>query len=453
MTATTSDSYRRILGVGTPMVLSSAAVMAAQLGVTALIGAMGPSALYVRSVYMPVSYLFIAVTTGLAVTLQVVVARSTGRGERATAPGHLLHVACIGVVLHLLLGVVLVALGGPLADAVHIPSGERGAFLRFLAAMVVGTLFGLLGELGSATLRGLGRTTVAAGVTAVTLVVHLGLIVLGVLTHQGLWIVPVAAGSAGVLEIALVLMLLARREGLRRPRGRLTPDRGTLSLVGTIGVPVSASYLVLFLVSLLLLRIVSVGGPDVVAGFNLGYTLQSALIVPAVAFGSAVALLMNQRLGAAEPTAARALFHKGLRVTLVAYAVPTGVLLAAPDALAAALSTEPQVREALAEFLTVAGPAFGCTGVALMVLTVLEQTGRGPLAVMLNVFYFAVVVALGLYVVDGPGDVPRLYWVMCAAAAVALAVVVPLGLRTAARLRPPPAATPGVPRPRRGVRP
>ncbi|MFC8696288.1 hypothetical protein ACFUAD_13505, partial [Streptomyces parvus] len=86
MTATTSDSYRRILGVGTPMVLSSAAVMAAQLGVTALIGAMGPSALYVRSVYMPVSYLFIAVTTGLAVTLQVVVGHSNRRWWQGTTP-------------------------------------------------------------------------------------------------------------------------------------------------------------------------------------------------------------------------------------------------------------------------------------------------------------------------------------------------------------------------------
>lgn len=453
MSGTTGDSYRRILGIGAPMVLSSAAVMAAQLGVTALIGAMGPSALYVRSVYMPVSYLFIAVTTGLAVTLQVVVARATGRGERSTAPGHLLSVARIGVVLHLLLGIALVALGGLLADAMHTSSGERDEFRRFLAAMVAGTLFGLLGELGAATLRGLGRTTVAACVTGVTLMVHLGLIVLGVLTHQGLLIVPVAAGVAGLLEIALVLLVLARREGLRRPRGRRAPTRDTLSLVGTIGAPVSASYLVLFLVSLLLLRIVAVGGPDTVAGFNLGYTLQSALIVPAVAFGSAVALLMNQRLGAGDLTAARALFHKGLRITLVAYAVPVCVLLAAPGALAGVLSTDPRVADALEEFLAVAGPAFGCTGVALMVLTVLEQTGRGPLAVMLNTFYFAVVVALGWYLVDGPGDVTRLYWVMCVAALVALAVVVPLGLREAARLRPPPAVPPAVPHPPRGARP
>ena len=56
-------SYQRIIRVSLPMVASAVVAVVMQVVVLALIGHMGGSALYVRSVYTPVSYLFLAMTT------------------------------------------------------------------------------------------------------------------------------------------------------------------------------------------------------------------------------------------------------------------------------------------------------------------------------------------------------------------------------------------------------
>ncbi|MCX5391930.1 MATE family efflux transporter [Streptomyces sp. NBC_00094] len=428
-----AESYRHILSTGIPMVLSSAAVMVSQLVITGLIGRIGDGALYLRSVYSPVSFLLIAVTTGLAVTLQVAVARAAGRGEERDTTGHLASVVRAGACAYAVSGAVLLALGGVLADAVHTTPAQRDEFRDFLAAMVVATFLGMLGELCAATLRGLGSAGTAARVTGVTLVVHLGLIaVCGLVLDGGLMVVPAAGAVAAVVEVVLGLRALARLGVFRREQlTRWRPE--TLPLLRGVGLPVGASYLVLFVVNLLMLRIVARGGEDVVAGFTVGYTLQTAVVVPAVAFGSAVAVLMNQRLGAGDPTGARDVYRRGLHLALGAYGTVTLVLVVAAGPVADALAGGPDVAAAARDFLTVAGPTFGCTGVALMLLTVLEQIGRGLVAIALNVLYFAVLVGVGHVLVESSGDVTRLYWVMCVAAAVAVVTVVPFVGRVVAR--------------------
>ncbi|HEY8980271.1 MAG TPA: MATE family efflux transporter [Streptomyces sp.] len=441
MSGVARDSYRPILRLGVPMVLSSAVGMAAQLAVTGLIGGIGDGALYVRSVYTPVAFLFLAVTTGLGVVLQVVVAQAHGRGEREAVAPYLGSVARVGILAFVLLGLALALLGGPLADLMHTLPDRQDDFRRFLLAMTGTTLLGLLGELCSATLRGLGRGGAAARVTVVYIACYLGLIGLGAFVLDGgLMAVPAAGTVAALVEIGLGLWLLVRSGDVAL--AALTGRRAEVPrLVGAIGVPVGASYLVLFVTNLLLLRIVAPSGPDAVAGFNVGYTLQTAVVVPAVGFGSAVAILMNQRLGAGDPAAAGRVHRHGLRIALGAYAVLTVVVLTAGGPLADLLSGDPHVAVHAREFLSVVGPTFGCTGVTLMVLTVLEQIGHGPLAITLNAVYFTAVVVVAEVLVDGRQDLSRLYWTMAGAAVTGLVAGVPAVARLAARpraLRPAP---------------
>jgi Na+-driven multidrug efflux pump len=431
-------SLGRIIRLAGPLVLSSIVVMGSQLVVTGMVGRMGGSALYVRSVYAPIAFLLVALTTGLAVTLQVVVARAVGRGDEPAISPSMGSMARLGVVSAALVGGVLVALAGVLAGLVAVPPEEVAPFRHFLIAMAAANLLGLLGELCSAVLRGTGRGSASALLTAVFVGLNLGIVsVLGLGLGAGLMAVPIGSAVAGTVELVLGLAFLVRRKvvDLRALTG-WRPE--VPHLVLAIGFPVGASYLLLFVVNLMLLKVVSPGGENAVAGFNVGYTLQTFVIVPAVGFGSAIAVLMNQHLGSGARDQAAAVLRRGLLLVAACYAVVTAVLLIAGRTLVGLLSSNPAVVAEADRFLHTVGPTFGCTGLILAALTVLEQVGHGPLAVTMNVTYFAAIIAAGWWFVGSSHDLHPLYLTMAIAAVSSLFTGLPYAWWVAVRPQPKP---------------
>jgi Na+-driven multidrug efflux pump len=199
-------------------------------------------------------------------------------------------------------------------------------------------------------------------------------------------------------------------------------------------VPVGASYFVLFAVNLLLLRIVAPAGEAAVAGFSVAYTVQTFVIVPSVGFGSAIAVLMNQRLAAGQE--ALTVLRRGLLIVAGSYAVVTLAVVAGGRSLMGLLSTSQEIVDHAARFITVVGPTFGCTALMIALVTVLEQIGHGAAAVGLNVTYFAVVIAIGEWVVADTGsgiDLGPLYVTMAVAAIASLGTGLPLAWWLASR--------------------
>jgi Na+-driven multidrug efflux pump len=416
-------SFQRIAGLAAPLVLSNVVLLGAQVAVTGVIGRMGDAALYIRSVYAPIALLLLAVTTGLSVTVQVVVARCVGRGDDRAIGVHLGSAARIGVLLAVAVGGALIGLSGVLAALVEVPPEDAPAFHSFLTAMAAANILSVLGELTAAVLRGTGRGVPSAMITGCYVALHLVLIT--VFSDAGLMIVPAGAAIAGAVELALGIAFL-RRQGIRPAGWR--PD--VLRLLGPVGVPVGASYFVLFAVNLLLLRIVAPAGEAAVAGFSVAYTVQTFVIVPAVGFGSAIAVLMNQRLAAGQE--ALTVLRRGMLVVAGCYAVVTLAVVAGGRSLMGLLSTSPEIVDHAARFITVVGPTFGCTALMIALVTVLEQIGHGTAAVALNVSYFAVVIVVGEWVVDGT-DVGPLYVTMAVAAVGSLVTGLPMAWWLASR--------------------
>src|SRR5689334_2515532 len=104
-----SEQRRAILRLAVPIMLAALIGVLVQLAVVALLGRISDQALYVRSLYLPVTFLILALQQGLDVSVQVTVAVSRGRGDRAAvAPLTgtflrlglcLLGLACVGIAL------------------------------------------------------------------------------------------------------------------------------------------------------------------------------------------------------------------------------------------------------------------------------------------------------------------------------------------------------------------
>jgi Na+-driven multidrug efflux pump len=158
--------------------------------------------------------------------------------------------------------------------------------------------------------------------------------------------------------------------------------------------------------------------------------VQTFVIVPAVGFGSAIAVLMNQRLAAGHD--AIAVLRRGMLIVAGCYAVVTLAMVAFGRSLMGLLSTSPEIVDHASRFISVVGPTFGCTALMIALVTVLEQIGYGAAAVALNVSYFAVVIAIGEVVVDGT-DIGPLYVTMAVAALASLGTGLPVAWWLASR--------------------
>jgi Na+-driven multidrug efflux pump len=409
-----------------PMVASTILALGAQFGVVGLLGALGGPALYVRSVYGPVSLLFLALAAGLAVAQQVAAARALGGGTPHRVAGLLASTARIGLVCYAVLGVVLLAAMEPLAHLMTVVAADRPLFYRFLVAMVLVLPIGFLGELCAATLRGAGFPTRGLLVTLVSFVMTVGgVAVLGFGAGLGIAAVPIATGVSGLGELALGLWLL-RRAGLLSGAGWRRSDREARQLTRGIGIPVAASYLLLFVVDTVFLRIVAAHGQGAVAGFTLGYTLQSAVILPAVGLGAAIAVLINQAIGGGDIPLARLVLRNGVILVAVVYGVLTLALMAFGRAAVEPLSDDPATAHEAVRFMTVVGPAFGATGLILALLTLLEQTGRGLVAVALNIIYFAALSVTGAWYAGVTHSTEGLYRVLAAGAVIGMITGAPI---------------------------
>lgn len=419
-------SYARIVRISAPMVASTGAMIGSQLVVLGLIGRIGGAALYVRSLYTPVAFLFLAVTTGLAVTLQVAVAQCRGRGEDSQIGRHLGAVARVGSLTYVLAGVALISSTATLAAVLRMAPDRRGTFHEFLIAMTGAALVGMLGELCASVLRGIGRAGTAALVTATYVCCYLtGVIVDGLVLRGGLMAVALSAAVAGLAELCAGLAFLTRGRVLGL-RAFTTWQRGVPRLIAAIGLPVGSSFIVLCVVNLLLLRIIAPSGQHAVAGFSIGYMLQTAVVVPAIGLGSAVSVLMNQSVAAGSRPGARTAFRRGMFLAAGGYAAITVAVAVAGDQVATLLSGNPAIAAQAREFVSVVGPAFGCMALTLAALTVLEQVGYGTLAAVMNASYFAAILAVGWLRVQHTGHISDLYSTMLIAALVGLITGLPL---------------------------
>jgi Na+-driven multidrug efflux pump len=419
-------SAGRVLRFALPVVAGSLLAMGSQFAVVAVLGHLRGPALYIRSVYAPLAFLFLSLTTGLSVVAQVGSSRRRGRSDVADVTDCLRGVARIGVTSCLGLGVLLLVLVAPVGQVLSVPEDQRGLFFRFVAAMAVVAPLGLVAEVSTGAVRGAGLPGWALLLTSASVVLMItGVVVLGVVGGAGLWAVPIASALGGAVELALGLALLRRRGMLRRPRDA-EPGPDVWPLVRAVGIPVGVSYVLLFVVNLLQLMIVKPYGPDAVAGFTLGYTLQSLVIVPAFGFGSAVAVLVNQHASGGRYHQARLALRNGSLIVIAGYTLITALVLTMGDQLVRHVTDNLSVVREAAAFVGTVGPAFGFTAFGLYLLTLLEHTGRGVVAMVSNLLYFACLLCGGAWLTAHRHSTDGLYQVMAVGTAAGVLVGAPV---------------------------
>jgi len=383
----------RTAAMAVSLIAMTSAGTVLQIAVLAYLGHLGGQALYLRSVYLPFGFLTLAVAEGLTVTVQVATAELHRRNRTAEAGGPLLVLGALGLGGFLVLALSTWLVATPLAALLHVPATSRGEVRAFTVAMLIAAGMAMVATLASAALRGLGRVRLSAALAvAETLLICVSMLGAQALWSVGALSVPIGF-VAGSLPIAVLGWTAVVRAGvsLRWPAALA----GVLHQLRWIALPVAGSFLVLAFSSFGYLCLLRDASADEVAGFGLGQTIQTFLIVPAIAIGSAAAIA-STLYGDANRRRSRT----GALRTVVSLALPAYllistavVLLRAP--LVEALTRSAEVGSVAVDYLGTVGPSLALLGVTLAVLTFLEQTGNASGAFVLNATFFAAVLAMG----------------------------------------------------------
>ncbi|WP_220270085.1 MATE family efflux transporter, partial [Marinitenerispora sediminis] len=389
---------RTVLGLAGPMTLAEVVDLLVVVGVVALMGRMGDEALYVRSLYMPIGFLFIAVFTAFEIANQVSAAVSRGRGRPQDVLAMAFSLLRIWAVVAVVLFGSLVLAGPVFADVLDVAPESQADFRSFLFWMSLAELSHIAPVLCASSLRGYGHARAAAAVTLCDAAVHFGIVaVLGLGAGMGVLSVPLAGVLSSVVGVTIGLVCL-RRTGLWVPRTPRPWQPSAFSQLGRVGVPVAGTHVVLFGANMGLLWVLSPFGPDVVSGYSTAATLQGLIIMPGIMFGSATAIIMNQQMGAGRFDVLGRTLRSGLELVLGIYLVVALAVWFGGDLLAGLMTPSPEIAAQTANYLHIVALTYLLQGLVLASLTILEQTGAGPLAVTLNVIYYAAVIWVGVLV-------------------------------------------------------
>lgn len=383
--------WRSLAALAGPMIVAESVGFLAQLGIVAVLGAMGGDALYLRSLYQPIGLVLLALTVAFGVSCQVAAAISKGSGQTGEVLSVVASFARVWFAAGLAVCLVVGVAAPGLADLVDVPAGQVHTFVWFLRLTSTAGLLLIAPALLAGCLRGNGYVREAMVVSAVAAVTNLAVVAaLGLGAGLGLVAVPIAEVVSGVVGLVLGLLAL-RRVGLWGQN--ITTWRPMVwSLLRSTGLPVATTFLLLAAYSAAVILLLGRYGEDAVAGFSVASTVQNVVLLPATMLGAAIAILVNQQRGAGRFDQIAATVRGGLELSTVVFAVLAVLAWVAARPLVGFLAQDGGIAAQAAAYLGVVAFTYVLQGPVLVSLTVMEHTGGGTRAVLLNAVYFGLIV-------------------------------------------------------------
>ncbi len=374
-----------LLKLAWPMIVVAVAVSFSQNIQTAILGhGAETTSIYWLSMIQPFSFLFLAILECLAISNQVFSARSVNLWSRQKVLRATLLLAVLGIAVIAFVSAAI-ALSAPWLEKALPVAGahfyQEALPLYFLSMLPFVQL-----EMCNSALRGQGRS-------AASMLLVMAFIVLnGAICYSsyhvyglGFYSIIVANALASCLLIPVATWLVwrvGRQAHDDRPHAFIARLKG---LLAQVGLPIFASFIVVFFSSLLVFPLIGKVGEQYVAAFLIITKIRMFIVIPAVACGSALAILINQRLTVTSGEGLKWLLHRGLMFIGGLYLVLTVAVYFSESRLIGLLSGDDAIREASSQMMLILLPTFFLTAFVASLQALLEQLDQARRVLMLTV--------------------------------------------------------------------
>ena len=366
----------RILLLALPFAVGAAATSTLNLGKVALLARVPDTgALATLSLLQPSFILALAIMEGLAITAQVFSARSRHNWPRRGTQRAVYRLCRNGVLLF----AVVAALGYAAAQMLTVEDAELRVILDHFPLFMLSLVPFVVFDIFYGAMRGQGK--VLLGLLPFMGLVALDLSTTYVLVSSYGWgFEAVLVGNlvGPVLMLPVIAWLLHRevRSGDDSPEEPFRIRMRQLQI--GVGIPVFSSIVVGFVSASVVFPILAKIGEDSASAFFVVLRYRIAFMIPAIAIGSAIAILVNQ-LAEEGQTAQRLRYLViGVPFMLSLYAAVTALLPQWGGALDLLVPAQAEaLRQATDEMFAALLVTFFLVSGSAMLQVILEQLGRG----------------------------------------------------------------------------
>jgi putative MATE family efflux protein len=374
---------RALLTLAIPIILANLLQTGYQLTDAFWVGRLGASGVAAISISFPVTFLVIALGSGLAMAGATMTAQYVGAGRQDMVN----HVAAQTMLMVVITSVVFGALGFALAPALLellgvAPEVYKGA-LGFLRVSFVGIIFVFMYAMFQALMRGVGQTRTPLLIVAGTVLLNF---VLDPLFIFGWGPVP-AQGVMGAAFATLITQALAAGLGmiifLRGQHGialrwkGFRPDPPYLKRAFFLGLPGSVELSTRALGLMVMSFLVSSFGTLAIATYGVGSSILQVITIPVMGVAMAVATLVGQNIGAGNIERAAHITWLGTVVSFATLTLLGGIAwLCAPWLVSFFIPHDSAVIAGGAHFIRIMCLAWGGMGIQLCIVSAFRASGN-----------------------------------------------------------------------------
>jgi MATE family multidrug resistance protein len=426
---TPAEELRALAGLSFPLVLTNLGNMALALVDVAVVGRLGETAIAAAGLGNAIFFTTTLFGLGLLFGLDPLLGQAIGAGERPRAARILVAGVQLALAVSVPLAVVVLLLGDNVA-ALGAPAEAVAPTRAYLCARLLSLAPFLALMALRSYLQATGRTrSLVEGVVVANLVnlptawaLTLGVPSLG-LEGSGVFGAGLASAIATVVQLAVSARPLASDAHLRKP-GALAPDAAALRRAVVLGAPIGLQVVAEAGSFALVTFLVGGFGTRPLSGHQIALSVVSCTFQVALGVGAATSVRVGVAVGRGDARATR-------RAGLVGIATGTSLmlggallLLAAPRALARALTDDVHVIEAALPFLFVAACFQLADGAQTVAQGALRGAGDTRFPLLVNLIgHWAIGLPLGLWLARGAGLGPEALWWGLSAGLFAVAVL------------------------------
>jgi putative MATE family efflux protein len=381
---------RALLTLAVPIILGNVLQTGYQLTDAFWVGRLGAAAVAAVSVSFPVTFLVIALGSGLAMAGATLSAQYMGAGRQDMVD----HVAAQTMVMVAISSVILGAIGYALSpgllDLLGVAPDVRDGALGFMRVSFVGIIFVFIYAMFQALMRGVGQTRVPLIIVLGTVVLNFALDPLlifgwGPIPALGVMGAALATLVTQALAAAIGIAIFLRgRHGIRLRWAALVPDPPYLKRAFFLGLPGSVELSTRGLGLMIMSFLVASFGTLTIAAYGVGSNVIQVVTIPAMGLSMAVSTLVGQNMGAGNPDRASQIAVRG---TVIGLLVLSGIGVVtyffAAHIVAFFIPEDPAVIAEGAVFLRIMCLAWGGIGVQLCIVSAFRASGNMLIAMVI----------------------------------------------------------------------
>jgi putative MATE family efflux protein len=374
---------RALLTLAIPIILANILQTGYQMTDAFWVGRLGASAVAAISVSFPVTFLVIALGSGLAMAGATLSAQYMGAGRQDMVNHVAAQTMLMVAISSLILGAIGYVLAPYLLDLLGVAPDVHDGALGFMRVSFVGTIFVFTYIMFQALMRGVGQTRIPLYIVLGTVLLNF---ILDPLFIFG-WGPVKAYGVMGAAFATLITQALAAiiglviflrgRHGIQLNWRGFKPDPVYIKRAFFLGVPGSVELSTRALGLMVMSFLVASFGTLTIAAYGVGSNILQVVTIPVMGMSMAVSTLVGQNIGAGN-------IERASRVTQLGTVFGFGMLVAAgiiahflaPQIVGFFIPHDPDVIAEGARFIRIMCWAWGGIGIQLCIVAAFRASGN-----------------------------------------------------------------------------